>query len=67
MSMGDPFGMHVWFDPSCEAVELRALTAEEKSVRLDIHGSVSALETEIVRLESSDQMSLLPEEGPHGS
>ena len=43
ISRADPWGLHLWFDPSCEVVMLRPLTDEEKGVRLDMHGSVSAL------------------------
>ena len=47
MEKGDPYGMHCWFDPDSERIELHALTDEEKSVRLDIPVSLSALpETE---------------------
>ncbi len=37
-------GVSVFYDPSIEQLELRDLTAEEKAVRLDSVGSVSALD-----------------------
>ncbi len=42
ISVASPFGLHLWFDPDCEVVSIRPLTDEEKGVRLDMHGSVSA-------------------------
>ncbi len=39
----EPSGLSCYFDPLTERLELYDLTDEEKSVRLDTQGSVSAL------------------------
>ncbi len=43
ISVAEPFGLTVWFDPSEEAVSIRDLTPEEKDARVDTDVSVSAL------------------------
>jgi len=43
MESEDRCGFLVWFDPRSELLTLRDLTADEKSVILDRHGSVSDL------------------------
>ena len=58
ISLGDPYGMHVWFDPSEERVEIYGLTQEEKCRTLDRIGSVSGL-TETETPASEDQIDLL--------
>ncbi len=66
ISLGDPFGLHCWFDPSCEVVELRPLTSEEKAGSIDLHGSVSAL-TEAEASVRKNQLIMFPEGTHHGS
>ena len=45
ISVAEPFGLHCWFDPELEVVSLRELTDQEKCDRIDMHRSVSGLQT----------------------
>ena len=55
----DSQGMLMWFDPFHEQPLLRALTRDEKSVRLDEHGSVSGLdEDEVSAVPMGSQLQL---------
>ena len=59
ISREEPSGLSCWFDPAHEMVMLRALTREEKAVRLDHDVSVSAAETEAELAPSKYQRELL--------
>ena len=61
LSVAEPYGLHLWFDPECEVPTLRHLTAGEKSTILDMPISVSApTETEATRVfKCNKQLDLL--------
>ena len=60
LSLAEPFGLHLWFDPDCEVPELRPLTDAEDQVRLDMIGSVSApTETEARASTTDHEQTLL--------
>ena len=42
MSVAEPFGLHMWFNPDSEVPSLRQLTSDEKRDRVDSVRSVSA-------------------------
>ena len=59
----DSQGMLMWFDLLYEQPLLRALTGDEKAVRLDEYGSVSGLdedEASVVPMGSQLQLPLTP-------
>ncbi len=64
VSVAEPFGLHLWFDPECEVVSLRELTDDEKAVRLDKDGSVSALLNDELHDGISSSLLFLQEELP---
>ncbi len=66
ISTAEPFGLHLWFDPEQEVPSLRFLTSEEKSGRVDMIGSVSAL-TEAEASVRKNQLVMWPEDTPHGA
>ncbi len=51
----EPFGLSCFFDPACEEIQIRALTHEEKAVRLDRIGSVSVVEDDAQDAGLDDQ------------
>ena len=62
----EPDGLSVYFDPFTERVEVHDLTPEERRVRLDMVGSVSA-PAEAEAPTRLVQTHLFPEGSPHGS
>ena len=53
---GDGRGVLVWFDPYLEDPSIRELTEEEKAIRLDRYGSVSALDEDEERALSAHKI-----------
>jgi len=65
IARSEPKGLVMWFDPDREVPGIRPLTDKERSVRLDMLSSVSALDEDEDTLVN--QRSLFPEGIPHGS
>ena len=57
----------MFFDPRIEVPMIRPLTSEEKAVRLDVQGSVSALDEDEDGPNLDRQLCLLSEGDPHGT